>query len=290
VAGIQVNDGTAQRSEVRSIAVTFSGPVTFAGGDANAAAAFQLNHVQTGGNVMLSAAVATDAQGRTVVTLGFAGAETDPVSGLNGGAPSLADGRYQLTILSANVTGSGGAALAGGGPDGDYVSPADTLGGGPGELALFRLFGDATGNGIVDQLDLAQFRAANNSSVGNPAYVDFLDADNSGIIDQIDLGQFRARNNASVFPTTPGATPHMAPTPPPSLTRTAVPAPVGAWAPITALVPWARSVLRSTTPALVPDENRQPLASLSIAVSSAEPLESRSRTALQGERITLAKQ
>ena len=31
VASVQVNDGSAQRSEVRSIAVTFSGPVTFAG-------------------------------------------------------------------------------------------------------------------------------------------------------------------------------------------------------------------------------------------------------------------
>ena len=54
VAGVQVNDGSAQRSEVRSIQITFSAPVTFANG--NAAAAFQLTHVpgqykrQSGGN------------------------------------------------------------------------------------------------------------------------------------------------------------------------------------------------------------------------------------------------
>ena len=104
VANVQVNDGTAQRSEVRSIAVTLSGPVTFAGG---AAAAFQLQHVQDGVNVALAAAVSTDVQGRTVVTLTFSGTETDPVSGLNGGIASLADGRYSLTILSSQVSANG---------------------------------------------------------------------------------------------------------------------------------------------------------------------------------------
>ena len=43
-----------------------------------------------GVNVGLSAAVSTDGQGRTIVTLTFAGSETDPVSALNGGVASLA--------------------------------------------------------------------------------------------------------------------------------------------------------------------------------------------------------
>ena len=80
IAGVQVNDGSAQRSEVRSLTVTFSGAVSFAGGNANAAAAFQLTHLQTGNNVALSAAVSTNSQGQTVVTLSFSGLETDPVS------------------------------------------------------------------------------------------------------------------------------------------------------------------------------------------------------------------
>jgi uncharacterized repeat protein (TIGR01451 family) len=113
VQSVVVNDGSAQRSEVRSIAVTFSDAVTFAGGNANAAAAFQLNHIQTGNNVILSATVSTDAQGRTVVTLAFSGAETDPLSAQNGGAPSLADGQYQLTILSSAVTDGSGLPLDG---------------------------------------------------------------------------------------------------------------------------------------------------------------------------------
>ena len=135
IAAVQVNDGSAQRSEVRSITVTFSGPVSFAGG--NAAAAFQLNHVQTGNNVILSAAVATDGQGRTAVTLGFSGGETDPVSALNGGTPSLADGRFTLTVFAADVAGPFTQPLDGnadGVPGGDYVSPTDTRGGGLGQL------------------------------------------------------------------------------------------------------------------------------------------------------------
>jgi hypothetical protein len=197
VGGLQVNDGLDQRSEVRSIAVTFSGPVTFAGGNGNAAAAFELQHVQTGNNVALGATDLTDSQGRTVVTLSFSGAETDAVSAINGGALSLVDGRYQLTILSANVTGANSLALMGGGPSGNYVTPAETTQG-PG-LHLFRLFGDATGNGTVDPQDLGQFRTTYNANAVNPLYLSYLDADNSGSVDPQDLGQFRARFNASVF-------------------------------------------------------------------------------------------
>ena len=108
VAALQVNDGSAQRSEVRSITVTFSGPVSFANG--NAAAAFQLQHVQDSTNVNnLSAAVSSNAAGQTVVTLTFttagnAAAEIDPVSARNGQAASLADGRFRLTVLGSAVS------------------------------------------------------------------------------------------------------------------------------------------------------------------------------------------
>jgi hypothetical protein len=199
VANVQVNDGSAQRSEVRSITVTFSGPVNFAGGTANAAAAFQLTHLSDSNNVILSAGVTTDSQGRTVVTLTFSGAETDPISTENGGMASLADGRYSLTIFSASVTGSVGQSLSGGGPNGNYVSPTDTLGGGLGELHLFRLFGDVTGDGIVGAQDLGMFRSAFNSAAGSSFYLSYLDADNSGTVDAQDLGQFRSRYNARVF-------------------------------------------------------------------------------------------
>ena len=38
-----------------------------------------------------------------------------------------------------------------------YTSPTDTQGGGMGQLGLYRLFGDANGDGTVDQLDEATF-------------------------------------------------------------------------------------------------------------------------------------
>ena len=199
VAAVQINDGGTQRSEVRSIAVTFSTAVTFTGGDANAAAAFQVQHMANGANVDLASVVATDGQGRTVVTLTFAGSETDPTSILNGGIASLADGRYRLTVFGAAVTGANGLALNGGGPNGDYVSPDDTFGGGPGQLGLYRLFGDVTGNGTVDQQDLGQFRSTFNLSSSQAGYIAALDANNDGNIDQLDLGQFRTRFNLNVF-------------------------------------------------------------------------------------------
>jgi hypothetical protein len=197
-----VNDGSGQRSEVRSITVTFSGPVTFSGG--NATTAFQLLHVQTGNQVVLNASVFPDSQGRTVVVLTFSGAETDPVSGQNGNGatPSLNDGRYQLTILGASVTGANGQALDGAGTGtagSNYVSPTDTLGGGAGQQRLYRIFGDTNGDGIVDQQDLGQFRSTFNSTLGNPLYIAFLDANNDTNVDQQDLGQFRSRFNANVF-------------------------------------------------------------------------------------------
>jgi hypothetical protein len=206
VAGVHVNDGSAQRSEVRSLTVTFSGPVSFAGG--NAAAAFQLQHVQTGDTVTLAAAVSTNGAGQTVVTLTFLPTnvngvnDTDPISGSNGGQLSLADGRYQLTINAAAVSdaalGWGFDGDGDGVPGGNYVTPTETAAS-PAGLHLYRLFGDATGDGVVDLSDLTAFRGAYNAGTGNPAYLAYVDADNSGAIDLTDLTEFRNRYNHSVF-------------------------------------------------------------------------------------------
>ena len=97
------------------------------------------------------------------------------------------------------MTVANGGPLAGRVTGSNCISPADTLGGGAGQLRLYHNFGDADGSGVVDQLDLGQFRAANNSRLGDASYVAFLDANNDSHIDQIDLGQFRTRNNSSIF-------------------------------------------------------------------------------------------
>jgi hypothetical protein len=64
---------------------------------------------------------------------------------------------------------------------------------------LYRLFGDATGNGLVDLSDLAAFRGTFNAGTGSPFYLDYLDADHNGTVDLADLGAFRSRFNRSVF-------------------------------------------------------------------------------------------
>jgi hypothetical protein len=194
VQSVGVNDGSAQRSEVKSISVTFSTAVTFGGG--NAVAAFQLQHLTDGAHVVLIAAVSSDTAGDTVVTLTFSGPETDPVSALNGGPASLADGRYRLTILSTMVSANG-EVLNGGGPNGDYVSPTDTYQGNG--LHLYRLFGDVSGDGVVDSADLGQFRSTFNRNSTDPLYLAFLDANGDGVVDSTDLGQFRSRFNVNVF-------------------------------------------------------------------------------------------
>lgn len=49
------------------------------------------------------------------------------------------------------------------------------------------------------QLALAAFRNAFKTSAGNANYVSYLDFDNSGVIDHVDLAQFRQRSNSTVF-------------------------------------------------------------------------------------------
>jgi hypothetical protein len=211
IGSVVVGSG-AQRSEVRSITITFDTAVTFTGGNSNAAAAFQLLHTiydTTTYNTQvnnLQAAVSTNGSGQTVVTLTFtttgnAATEVDPLSvqSTAGGptTPSLGDGRYTLTILASNVSGPGGA-LAGNGTTAgtNYVSSSTS---GPNNYGdIYRVFGDSTGEGIVDLTDLGNFRNTYNTALGNAAYVNALDADNDAVIDLDDLTAFRNHYNHHV--------------------------------------------------------------------------------------------
>src|SRR5205814_8111013 len=82
---------------------------------------------------------------------------------------------------------------------GDYVSPTDTAAGGPGQLRLFRLYGDLNGDGFVDAVDLQILRPAFNTTYGDAAYLAYLDSNNDTHIDGIDLQEFRPRFNTNVF-------------------------------------------------------------------------------------------
>jgi hypothetical protein len=206
VAAIQVNDGSVQRSEVWSIKVSFSAPVVL---PANVATAFQLRRVTDAEDVSLWGIASGGSQGYTSVTLYFTGPLTDPVSGGNGVSPSLADGRYTLTVFADKVTGASGSLFDGNGdgtPGDNYISPTDTPAGGPGQYHLFRLFGDTTGDGVVDLNDLAAWRNAYNTAVGQSGYVPYLDANNDHSIDLTDLAQFRSRINHNVIALPPPPT------------------------------------------------------------------------------------
>jgi uncharacterized delta-60 repeat protein len=171
----QVNDGSAQRSMVTSLTVTFSSPVSFAG---PVASAFTLT--RTGGGTVIFTATASSLNGVTVVTLNnFTGSETQ--------FGSLADGRYTLTAL-ANQISAGGMALDGNGDGtagGNYVF-GDAQG-------LFRFFGDINGDQIVNGLDLGFFKNAFGTQAGDANYLSAFDFNGDGVINGFDFGQFRTR-------------------------------------------------------------------------------------------------
>ncbi|HVK08920.1 MAG TPA: hypothetical protein VM597_09110 [Gemmataceae bacterium] len=163
VADVTVNDGSAQRSMVNRLTVTFDGPVTLAPG------AFEL--VGPAGAVDLTVA-ASVVDGRTVAVLTFSG--PDIVGG------SLADGSYTLTIHAARVHDRFGRDL-----DGD----ADGLAGGDRADGFHRLFGDADGDKVVDESDRDAFRAVYEAA----GYLWYFDFDSDGDVDGLDNGEFSRR-------------------------------------------------------------------------------------------------
>ena len=149
VTSVVVNGGAAQRSMVTQVQIAFDQHVILPD---NPADAFRLVRQEDGAVVTLRAIVDDTGTG-TVVTLQFAGAAVQ--------GRSLADGRYTLTVAAAQVGGKDGA-LDG---NGDGIGGDDfVLAGDPATNKLFRLFGDANGDGVVDAIDLGQFRATFNAN------------------------------------------------------------------------------------------------------------------------------
>lgn len=195
VTGLQIDDGTAQRSMVRKLVVTFSAAVTFSGPVANA---FSLNRVtapnEQAGVTGLVNLTAVQSGGGTVVTVQFATSGPNPVNavadgGFYGKGASLPDGRYTLTIDANQVTGTvGGANLDGDNnstPGGNYFVPSA-----PGNppTGIFRFFGDINGDGAIDGAN--DFAAFKPTFQGANEYEDYT---NDGGIGSNDFTQFKAR-------------------------------------------------------------------------------------------------
>src|SRR5262249_20707252 len=146
---VQVNDGSAQRSMVTSLRITFNGEVTLDPG------AISLTRLD---GLAVNLSLATQAiAGRTVAMVTFTGA------GIVGG--SLADGDYTLTIRRDKVHTSS-ASLA-----------QDAT------RALFRLFGDSDGDHDVDARDMVAFARTLGSHQGQDRYLAAFDYNGDSSID-----------------------------------------------------------------------------------------------------------
>ena len=178
VASIVYDDGSAQRSVLRSITVKFDSIVNISNG------AFLVT-TSDGRPVDVSAAVST-VNGKTEARLTFSGAEVD-ASG------SLLDGNYQLRIVDTFITDQQGRALDG---DGDFIA------GGVAEDDFFRLLGDSDGDRDVDGQDLGRFAQAFLTTSSDPGYDSMFDSDNDGDVDGQDFGRFTQNLFTSLPPAT----------------------------------------------------------------------------------------
>jgi len=167
---IQINDGSPQRSRVTSLTVTFDSPVNLSAGPSDA---FQLKRQSD------NAVVATNATlNNNAVTLTFL-----PGAAVEFG--SLADGRYELTVLASKIN-NGNFDGNGDGIGGDnYVFASAAFPDPP--TNIFRLFGDADGNGSVNSIDFATFRSF--FGIGTS----FFDFNNDGQTNSDDFAAFRLR-------------------------------------------------------------------------------------------------
>jgi arylsulfate sulfotransferase len=168
VESVVINDGSAQRSMLNRITVTFSGAAILDPG------AIELRR-QDGTLVDARVSISLVA-GKTVAVLTFAGPE------FVGG--SLADGSYTLTVLADRVHDRWGRELDG---DGDGVA------GGNRSDGFFRLFGDSDGDGDVDAQDRDRFRSTYGTTAGGVGYLWYFDFDGDGDVDGLDNGQFNRR-------------------------------------------------------------------------------------------------
>jgi len=175
VESVVVNDGSAQRSMVTSLTVTFDRPVAVNAG------AFELSRPD-GSLVGLNIATSV-LNGRTVAVLTFAGAD------VSGG--SLADGNYTLMVRANLVHDALGRSL-----DGDD----DGIAGGDRAYALFRLYGDSDGDRDVDLVDLGRLVTTLGRRPGDPHYLAYFDVNRDDRVGLTDLFAFVGRLGTHLGP------------------------------------------------------------------------------------------
>jgi hypothetical protein len=164
-ATIVIDDGTAQRSMIRSVTVNFDRAITYTDN------AFQLT--RNGQSVAVIADVAPGILTQQI-TLTFPGT----VGG------SLADGDYVLTVVGDQVTDQYGNSL-----DGNQ----DDLPGGNQTIEFFRFFGSHDGSRTIGAASYLQFIRTYRRSEGDPRFESFFDFDSDGVVGAQDFLEFRRR-------------------------------------------------------------------------------------------------
>jgi hypothetical protein len=182
LTAISIGDGTDQRSQVKTLTLTFDRPVTLAAG---AASLVRLNSGGSGANdgslptpatSALAAPTTPDGGVTWIYTIATGSPFTQTSGGGGTSTGSLVDGIYTLGVDPTKVT-AGGVAMS--------AAPAS--------LTFHRLFGDTDGNKSVNNLDFTGFRNTFLRSAGDGGYNPTLDFDNSGTVNNADFGQFRNR-------------------------------------------------------------------------------------------------
>ena len=164
VNAVQINDGNAQRSMIKNITYSFSGPVALGIG------AFTLTRRSDG--LVVSVTTTPAASGSTYASsyvLSFSG------SSIVGG--SLDDGVYDLVLNPSRVQDASGQSVAGG--DQTY--------------SFIRLYGDYDGNGTVNNTDFGWFKRTFNQSPASTNYLWFMDFDGNGAVNNTDFGWFKRK-------------------------------------------------------------------------------------------------
>src|SRR5262249_21169337 len=175
VESVVVNDGSAQRSMVNRITVTFGGSAVLDPG------AVELRR-QDGTLVNFQLATSL-VGGKTEAVLTFVGAE------FVGG--SLADGNYTLTIQADRVHDHWGRELDG---DGDGSAGGNRLD------RVSRLFGDSDGARDVALNALGRFLGTFGRQLGSPRFLWFLDFDGDDLVGLVDLVAFTRRLGTRLNP------------------------------------------------------------------------------------------
>lgn len=176
--GLVVGDGSAQRSTLSSVTVTFDGAVAI---DSGAFAVAKRGN--GGGAVTTTATPSINGSGQTVVVLTFSGSFVRGVGG------ALGDGYYQLTIDGSKITRAGQQLDPGGnGQTGSMftwgASEADNF---------FARYGDTSGDGLVGVAEFGEFRTAFGKLSSDVGYNALFDYEGDAAIGVADFGQFRSR-------------------------------------------------------------------------------------------------